>query len=252
MRKGLVLGAGGARGMAHLGFLQVLEEEGIKMDCVVGCSIGAIFGALWAAGLDLYRLERLLTYPGFTKRLFDVSVSREGFVKGDKLLDAMRLLTKDLTFEELKIPLSVVATDIETGELVVFREGNVAQAVRASVSIPGVFKPYRHRGRLLVDGAVKNRLPIHIVKEMGAEQILAVDVKRGLNMKLSSAMDVMLQSLEILEEEVFRNNCMGADLLIQPEVGHIGVLQFDSAVEAIALGRQAALTQSSEIRRIFT
>lgn len=252
MKKGLVLGAGGARGMAHLGFLQVLEEENIKMDYVVGCSIGAVFGALWAAGLDLYRLERLLTYPGFTKRLFDVSVSREGFVKGDKLLDAMRLLTKDLTFEELKIPFSVVATDIETGELVVLREGNVAQAVRASVSIPGVFKPYRHNGHLLVDGAVKNRLPIHIAKEMGAEQILAVDVKRGLNMKLSSAMDVMLQSLEILEEEVFRTHSMGADLLIQPEVGHIGILQFDSAVEAIALGRKAAMTQSSEIRRIFT
>ena len=252
MKKGLVLGAGGARGFAHLGFLQVLEELGVKMDYVVGCSAGAIFGALWAAGIDLYRLERLLTYPGFSKRLFDVSVSKEGFVKGDKLLDAMRLLTKDLTFEELRIPLSIVATDLEKGELVTFQEGNVAQAVRASVSIPGVFKPYRYQGYLLVDGAVKNRLPIHVVKEMGAEQVLAVDVKKGLTMKINSAMDVMLQSLEILGEEVFRYQSKGADLLIQPEVGHIGSLQFDTAAEAIALGRQAALAQSSEIRRIFT
>lgn len=252
MKKGIVLGAGGARGFAHLGFLQVLEEVGVKMDVIVGCSAGAIFGALWAVGIDLYRLERLLTYPGFSKRLFDLSVSRDGFVKGDKLLEAMRLLTKDLTFEELKIPLAIVATDIETGDLVVFREGSVAQAVRASISIPGVFKPYRYQGRLLVDGAVKNRLPIHIAKEMGAEQILAVDVKRGLAMKLSSAMDVMFQSLEILGEEVFQSQCMGADLLVQPEVSHIGSLQFDSSAEVISLGRQAALAQSSEICRIFT
>lgn len=251
MKNGLVLGAGGARGFAHLGFLQVLEELEIKMDYVVGCSAGAIFGALWAAGVDLYRLERLLTYPGFSKRLFDVSVSKDGFVKGDKLLDAMRLLTKELTFEELKIPLSIVATDLERGELVVFQEGSVAQAVRASISIPGVFKPYRYQGFLLVDGAVKNRLPIQIVKEMGAEQVLAVDVKKGLTQKINSAMDVMLQSLEILGEEVFRCQSKGADLLIQPEVGHIGSLQFDNAAEAIALGRQAALAQSSEIRRIF-
>jgi NTE family protein len=251
MKKGIVLGAGGARGMAHLGFLQVLEELNIKMDFVVGCSAGAILGALWAAGIDLYRLERLLTYPGFSKRLFDVSVSKEGFVKGDRLLDAMRLLTRDLTFEELKIPLSVVATDLETGDLVVFNEGNVAQAVRASISIPGVFKPYRYQGYLLVDGAVKNRLPIHVVKEMGAEKVLAVDVKKGLTLKLNTAMDVMFQSLEILEEEVFRSQCKGADLLVQPEVGHIGSLQFDRTAEAITLGRQAALAKSSEIRRIF-
>lgn len=251
MKNGLVLGAGGARGFAHLGVLQVLEEEKVPIDLVVGCSAGAIFAALWAAGSDLYRLEQLLTYPGFSKRLFDLSVSKDGFVKGDKLLDAMRLLTRDVTIEELKIPLAIVATDIETGDLVVFREGNVAQAVRASTSIPGVFKPYRYQGRLLVDGAVKNRLPIQIAKEMGAEQILAVDVKRGLTMKVNTAMDVMIQSLEILEEEVFRCQCQGADLLIQPEVSHIGSLQFDYAAEAIALGRQAALAQSTEIQRIF-
>ncbi|XWX60435.1 patatin-like phospholipase family protein [Desulfitobacterium sp. AusDCA] len=101
-KKGLILGAGGARGFAHLGFLQVLEKEGLEMDLIVGCSIGAIFGALYAAGIDLYRLEKLLTYPGFSRRLFDISVARGGFIKGDKLLEAMRLLTKDLQFEDLK------------------------------------------------------------------------------------------------------------------------------------------------------
>ncbi|OLN33335.1 patatin-like phospholipase family protein [Desulfosporosinus metallidurans] len=250
-KKGLVLGAGGARGFAHLGVLQVLEEEKIGMDIVVGCSAGAIFGALWCAGLDLYRIERLLTYPGFAKKLLDPAVSKEGLVKGDKILEVLRLLTRDMSFENLKIPLAIVATDIESGELVVFSEGSVAQAVRASISIPGFFKPYRYQGRLLVDGAVKNRLPVHIARNMGAEKVLAVDVKKGLMTKLSSAMDILLQSIEILEDEVFRAHCHGADLLIQPDIGHIGSFQFDRAEEGIRLGRSIAFAKSSEIKRIM-
>lgn len=250
-KKGLVLGAGGARGMAHLGVLQVLKEENLKPDLVVGCSAGAIFGALWAVGLDLYRAERLLVYPGFTKRLFDVSLPKDGLFKGDKVLDVMRLLTKDATFENLDIPLAIVATDLMTGELVVFREGSVAQAVRASISIPGVFKPYRYQERLLVDGAVKNRLPVHVARAMGADKILAIDVKRGLNNKINSAMDVLLQSIEILQEEVFFRNSLDADLLIQPDVGHIGSLQFDTAAETIRIGRETAMAQCSEIKRLM-
>lgn len=251
LKKGLVLGAGGARGLAHLGILQVLEEEKINMDFVVGCSAGAIFGALLCSGMDLYRIERLLTYPGFAKKILDPAVCKEGLIKGDRILEVLRLLTKDMDFSDLKMPLAIVATDLESGELVVFREGSVAQAVRASISIPGFFKPYRYQGRLLVDGAVKNRLPVHIAREMGAEKILAVDVKKGLVSKLSSAMDILLQSIEILEEEVFRVNCHGADMLIQPDIGHIGSFQFDRAEEAIRLGRLAALAKSSEIRRIM-
>jgi len=250
-KRGLVLGAGGARGFAHLGFLQVLDEEKINMDIVVGCSAGAIFGALWCAGMDLYRIERLLTYRGFAKKVLDPAVSKKGLIKGDRILEVIRLLTKDMTFADLKIPLAIVATDIQTGELVVFREGSVAQAVRASISIPGFFKPYQYQGRLLVDGAVKNRLPIHIARDLGAEKVLAFDVKKGFMNKLNSAMDILLQSIEILEDEVFRAHCHGADLLIQPDIGHIGSFQFDKAEEGIRLGRDAALTKCSEIRRIM-
>ncbi|MDQ7094730.1 patatin-like phospholipase family protein [Desulfosporosinus sp. PR] len=250
-KRGLVLGAGGARGFAHLGFLQVLEELKMKIDMVVGCSAGAIFGSLWCAGLDLYRIERLLTYPGFSKKLLDPTVSKEGLVKGDRILEVLRLLTRDMEFVDLKIPLAVVATDLENGELVVLNEGSVAQAVRASISIPGFFKPYHYQGRLLVDGAVKSRLPVHIARSMGAEKILAVDVRRGFASKLTSAMDILLQSVEILEDEVFRLHCADSDLLIQPDIGHIGSFQFDRAEEAIQLGRSEALAQSSEIRRIM-
>lgn len=250
-KKGLVLGAGGARGFAHLGFLQVLDQEKIDMDIVVGCSAGAIFGALWCAGMDLNRIERLLTYPGFAKKILDPAVSKAGLIKGDRILEVIRLLTKDMTFSDLKIPLAIVATDLETGELVVFREGSVAQAVRASISIPGFFKPYPYQGRLLVDGAVKNRLPIHVARDMGADKVLAVDVKRGLMNKLNTAMDILLQSIEILEDEVFRAQCHDADLLLQPDIAHIGSFQFDRAEEGIRLGRHLAMTKCSEIKRIM-
>ncbi|XWX60436.1 patatin-like phospholipase family protein [Desulfitobacterium sp. AusDCA] len=115
-----------------------------------------------------------------------------------------------------------------------------------------MFQPFRYQGRLLVDGAVKNRLPIHVAQKMGADKILAVDVKKALSTKLNTAVDVLFQSMEILEEEVFRSVCTGADLLIQPEVGHIGSLQFDAAAEAIDLGRQSAVAKTAEIRRLFT
>jgi len=250
-KRALVLGAGGARGIAHLGLLQVLRREGLAPDLVVGCSAGAIFGALWAVNADLDRMERLLLWPGFTRRMFDLAVSREGLVKGDSVLEAMRLFTKNAVFADLAVELAIVATDIQTGELVVFREGNVAEAVRASVSIPGFFQPYQYQGRRLVDGAVKNRLPVQVARELGAGQIVAVDVKKNLMPDPRGALNILLQSIEILEEEVFRSHAGEADLLIQPEVGHIGSLQFERAAEAIELGRAAALAKSSEIRRFL-
>jgi len=252
LKRGLVLGSGGARGFAHLGVLQVLEEEKIETDIVVGCSAGAIFGAMWCAGLDLHRIGRLFTYPGFTKKLLDPAVSKEGLIKGDKILEVIRLLTKDMSFADLIIPLAVIATDIETGELVVFNEGSVAQAVRASISIPGFFKPYRYQGRLLVDGAVKTRLPVEVARNLGAEKVLAVDVKKGMITNLSNAMDILLQSLEIIEDDLLRARGYDIDLLIQPDIGHIGSFQFDRAEEAIRIGRTTALAKSSEIRRIMT
>lgn len=248
---GLVLGAGGARGYAHIGVLQALTRAGVRMDLVVGCSAGAIAGALYASGQDMDQVEKLFAYPGFSKRLLDISLSREGLVKGDKLLDVIRLLTKDAKFEDLPMPLAIVATDIERGELVVFREGSVAHAVRASISIPGFFKPYRYRERLLVDGAVINRLPVHVAREMGADKVLAVDVKKEEMTKITSAKDVLLRSLEVLEEEVFRFHCFDADYLLQPGVGQIGTYQLERAEEGIKIGRDSTEAKLEEIKKIF-
>ncbi len=236
-----MLGAGSARGMAHLGVLQVLREAEIPIDMIVGCSAGAIAGALFAVDADLYLMEKLLsTYP-IMKQLADLRLPRQGFVKGDRILEFVRLLTKDLTFEEIDLPFAVVATDLEKGEQVVFASGKIAPAVRASISIPGVFCPFNYQGMMLVDGAVMNRLPVEVAKGMGAEFIIGVDVKRSREVKIKNLMDVIMQSVEIMEEEIFRRTESAADILIEPEVGHIGSFKFDASDEAVQLGREAAL-----------
>lgn len=246
---GLVLGSGSARGMAHIGVLQVFQEENIPVDLVVGCSAGAITGALYASGVDLYMVEKLLdTYP-VMKQLLDISLPRAGFVKGDKVLDFLRLLTKDQCFEALPLPLAVTATDLEKGKQVVFTEGNVAQAVRASLSIPGVFHPYVYQGMVLVDGGVTDRLPVPVAKKLGAEFIIGVDVKPGREVDANSLFSVLLRSIEIMEDEIYKRTPVETDVYIQPDVTHIGSFKFDLAREAVRLGREAALKQLPEIKR---
>jgi NTE family protein len=247
----LVLGSGSARGMAHIGVLQVFQEEGIPVDLVVGCSAGAIAGSLYAAGADLYMLEKLFdTYP-VMKQLLDLSLPRTGLVKGDKVLEFLRLLTKDWCFEALPLRLAVTATDIENGTQVVFTEGNIAQAVRASLSIPGIFHPYCYQGMVLVDGGVIERLPVSVAKSMGADYIIGVDVKSGRGVDPNSIFSVMMRSIEIMEEEVYRRTPVDLDIYIQPDVTHIGSFKFDLAGEAVRLGREAAIEQLPEIKRLL-
>lgn len=246
---GIVLGAGSARGIAHLGVLQVFEEEGLPIDVVVGCSAGAIFGALYATGVDLYITEKLITTYPVIKQLTDLVVPKNGFVKGERILELIRLLTKNMTFEETPKTLAIVATDLEHGKQVVFTEGKIAPAVRASISIPGVFTPYRYQGMVLVDGAVKERLPVRAAKQCGADCVIGVNVKNGREVKINNILDVMMQSVEIMEEEIFNRTALEADILIEPEVGHIGSFKFELAGEAVRLGREAALKSIPEIKR---
>ena len=175
---GFVLGAGAAKGFAHLGVLKVLEAENIPFDLIVGCSMGSVFGALYGAGVDLHLLEKMLEHLP-QKQLFDLAVPKMGLIRGHRLEALLRLLTKDKDFSQLDIPLFVVAVDIEKGEKVVINEGSVAEAVRASIAIPGIFAPKRWRDRLLVDGAVLERVPVGVARKCGADIVIAVDVKFG-------------------------------------------------------------------------
>ena len=170
---GLALGGGGARGMAHVGVIRVLEREGIDIDCIAGTSAGALVGAAYAAGIRGYRLLEM----ALNLRWRDIARfvwPRQGFVSFDKLESYMIQVAGDLTFADLEMACATVTADLATGEQVILKEGRVARAVRASCSVPGFVTPVEVEGRLLVDGGVVNNLPISVVRALGADVVIAV------------------------------------------------------------------------------
>ncbi|MDI6870308.1 MAG: patatin-like phospholipase family protein [Bacillota bacterium] len=247
---GLALGAGAARGLAHLGVLEVLVREGIPIDYLTGTSAGALVGGVFAAGADLLWTERLVCHLEW-EHLVQLVVPRMGFVRADQLLQLLRLLTKGKTFAELEIPFAAVAVDIESGEEVILQEGPVAEAILASASVPGVFEPQRWGGRLLVDGGVLNRVPIDVVRRLGAEVVVAVDV--GLEetvTQVKNIIGVMNQSFEIMQREIARFKAAEpADVLIRPDLGRLSGYRLEAAASIIEAGRVAAEAALPAIRQ---
>ena len=179
---GLALGGGAARGMAHIGVLNVLEREGIPIDLIAGTSSGAVVGALYArsknAGLIKQRVidlsQRRIT------RLIDPALPRTGFIKGQKFNDLLAsFLDGNIKFSDLLIPFACTATDIDTGEAVVFDRGSVIEAVRASISLPGIFTVAKRQARYLVDGGLANPVPVDLARKMGADFVIASNVIPG-------------------------------------------------------------------------
>lgn len=248
----LVLGAGSARGLAHIGVLQVLLENQIPFDLIVGSSMGAMIGTIYACGADIYMLDKMVAYMN-TRILFDVGVPRLGFISGKRVSDFLDLLTKKKSFAELKLPVAVVATDLISGERVVIEEGLVSEAVRASISLPGIFAPIVKDDKVLVDGAVIDRLPIGVAKERGADLVVAVDVTFGPGKKtvINNTIDVILTSLDIMSKLHFDSIYTDADILIQPAVGHISPKEFERSREAVELGRKAAEEKVAEIKNMI-
>ena len=179
---GLVLGSGGARGYAHLGVLKALYEADIDIDLVVGTSFGAIVGAGYTAGRNIYELEKIALEIGWIKLLKMIDVAPpKGIFAGNKLERFFSVLTQQKDFSELKIPLTVVATDIKTGEEVLINKGSVSKAILASSAFPGIFAPVEIDNRWLVDGVLVNPLPIQTAFDMGADIVIAVDVSSSID-----------------------------------------------------------------------
>lgn len=238
-RIGLALGSGGTRGFAHVGVLQVLQEEGIAIDCIAGSSMGALVASIYASGSPLHLMEKLAVHLPLA-RWIDVTVPRLGLVSGERLHRLIKLLTKEKTFADTIIPLAVVATDVELGERVVFTEGLIHEAVRASIAIPGIFVPHRVNGRMLIDGGVIDRVPIRAARELGADFVIAVDV--GLFDRLPPVrhvVDVIVQAIDIMEREVFRYRVLDADFVVRPHLDLMSSTAFSGIDKAIAIGRAA-------------
>jgi NTE family protein len=253
MRKkvSLALGSGGLRGLAHIGVLKVFERENIPVDMIAGCSIGSLIGALYAAGLTPEMMEKLAKNL-HRRHWIDFVVPKNGLVAGDRVLEMMRLLTKNMTFEQLRIPLAIVATNLCDGKETVFASGSVAEAVRASISVPGVFCPYTYNGSTYVDGAVVNPTPVDVARDMGGNFVIAVDLAHaGTVCSVTNIFDVLIMSIDIMERELLKHRLVHSDVLIQPKVGNILPSSFEHVDELISLGEEAAQAAIPEIRSLL-
>lgn len=275
---GLVLSGGGARGAAHVGVIKVLDELQIPVDFVAGTSMGAIVGGLYASGMSANELSQFVETVDWSNLLtdrppraersfrrksddigflvdFDLGINKSGlifpggFIQGQNLEIALRRLALPVIsiddFDELPIPFRAVATDIVSGEAVAIGSGDLAVAMRASMSAPGIFKPVRRDGRILVDGGIANNLPIQVVRDMGADILIVVDVGFPLlsEKQLGSALAVTKQMLTILINGRAQNQIASLtsdDILISPDLGEFGSQEFQRLPEAQQLGEERA------------
>ncbi|MHB8758404.1 MAG: patatin-like phospholipase family protein [Bacillota bacterium] len=238
---GLALGGGAARGLAHLGVLSVLEERGIPVDYVAGTSAGSVVGALYTAGLSL-RDIRLASEKVRWHHLLRLTVPREGIVAARGLEEYLDRLIGGRTFDQLAIPFAAVCVDVISGEVVAVREGNVARAVRASCAIPGIFSPVKRDGRLLVDGGLLNNLPSDVVREMGADVVIAVDVNGDPPSARVPAgiVQILMRSIEIMQRAGHESQKVVADLLIRPRLDSWSLFDLDHQEDYVRCGRAAA------------
>ena len=262
---GLALSGGAARGLAHVGVLEVLHKEGIPIDMIAGTSAGAVIGAVYAWKQDISQIkEHALDATWKTMApLIDPSFPKTGFIKGKKIKDLLStFIGGNIKFSDLKIPLACVATDIETGEEVVINRGSVPDALRASISIPGIFTLVKREGRYLVDGGLTTPVPVDVARQMGADFIIAVNVNPDIADRISKTgqervgthkepniFQVMMQSIYITTYSLVRSAVEDADVVVEPPVAHIGAGDFQKAQELVELGKQATRDAIPEIKR---
>jgi NTE family protein len=264
---GLALSSGNARGMAHIGVLKVLQAEGIPIDMLTGTSAGAVFAGMCAAGRTIEEMTDFAVnvqrqYNFFTGfQYWDVRVPpRTGLIKGNMVLKYLRRWVMDRTFDELNIPLYIIATDLISGEEVVFDRGSVAEAMRASMSVIGVLEPAQVAGRFLIDGGSVNPVPTQLLADKGISIILASNVipsleervhRRGLRRegKLPNVIGIVSGAMEIMESEIIKSRMGPVDILIQPDIARYGTLEYDKVHEIIKRGEEAARAQIPAIRQ---
>ncbi len=238
---GLALGGGFARGIAHVGVLRVLEREGIPIDWVAGVSAGAIVAAAYAAGANVRELEVIARALKFK----DVAGWRPGWLglaASERMESFLRRTLKVHRFEDMKTPLAVVATDLRTGDPVVFHgSGEVFTAIRSSCSYPGLFHPVRHEGRLLVDGAMSMEIPAQALRQLGVRQVVSVALPPPVvSQEPGSMFAVVNRCFQIMQRRTEKHWRENSDFVITPEVSGVAWDDFTSVPKLIAAGEQAA------------
>lgn len=258
IRIALALGGGAARGFAHVGVIKALEAQGIVPDIIVGTSAGSVVGALYAAGYNGFELQ-LLSMQMDEGQVSDWSLPNRGVIKGEALQDFINQAVKHRTLEKMKKTFAVVATDLASGEMIVFRTGNTGMAVRASSSVPGIFQPVSINGREYVDGGLVAPVPVRVARSLGADFVIAVDISdKPANNRTASSADVLLQTFNIMGQSISRHELPTADIVIRPVTPgisstdfkdrHMAVLQGEKAVAAILPELKSKLAKINEGR----
>jgi NTE family protein len=247
----VVLGAGAARGFAHIGVLKILETHRVPIHMVVGTSAGAFVGSLYAYGLSPYELQSIAL--GIQRDdVADYTIPDNGFIKGEKLENYVNNRVKFTPLDKLKIPFYAVATNIQTGEEMVFGRGNTGRAVRASSAVPGVFNPVTIGESMYVDGGVVSPVAVDAARRLGADVVIAVDISSGVTPAApSGTLETVMQSVDIMHNKMSVIQLKGADIVIRPKVAHIGSGDFTKRNEAIMEGEKAAAAAMPAINEIL-
>jgi NTE family protein len=246
----VVLGAGSSKGFAHIGVLKILESNKIPIHMIVGTSVGSVVGCLYAYGYDAFELQKL-SFSIEKSDIVDLILPENGFIKGEKLEEWVNKTLKYTPIEKLKIPFYAVATDIQSGQEVAFGKGSTGRMVRASCSIPGVFRPVKIGERMYVDGGIVSPVAVAVAKRFGADIVIAVDISTSIERaQPENTIETILQSFNIMYSKLASVQLSEADVVIKPKVGHIGSADFSRRHEAVLEGEKAALEALPQIMQI--
>lgn len=251
VRIAVVLGAGASKGFAHIGVLKVLESNKIPVHMIIGTSAGSFVGSLYAYGYNAFELQKL-SFSIEKGDVADLTIPDNGFIKGEKLEAYINRILKNTPLEKLKIPFYAVATDIQSGKEIVFGTGNTGTAVRASCSIPGIFRPVNILGKVYVDGGVVSPVAVDAARILGADIVIAVDISGDVDStQPTGTIETILQSINIMYSKLAAIQLSKADVVIRPKVGYIGSADFSKRHEAVLEGEKAAIEALPKILDII-
>ena len=249
---GLALGAGAARGFAHVGVIKALESQGIRPDVVVGSSAGSVIAALLASGATGNEINRLaLNLDEATLADWGLPFAGRfgGLIRGDALQNMVNREVQNKTIEQMRIPLGIVATDLQSGKGILFRSGNTGLAVRASCSVPGVFQPAVISGKEYVDGGLVAPVPVSYARQMGATLVIAVNISsEPVHQDASGTLGVLQQTISIMQRSINQYELKNADIVIQPQLLQMGGGDFKSRNAAVLAGEIATQEQMALIK----
>ncbi len=268
---GIALGGGAARGFAHIGVLEILDKEHIQVDMIAGTSAGAVVGALYAQGISAAQIKKMvLEMDGFKRfQLVDISLPKTGFLAGKKITELLKSVIGDVEFSDLDIPFACTTTDIMTGEEIIINSGPVLDAVRASISVPIIFAAVKNKGRFLVDGGLMDQVPVDVIKDMGPDITIGVNVTPRINNsrkrlyidevtpykqqveKEPNMYTIMMNYMSIVNSKAADASLRRADIVIEPRLSGISFTDFKKVEQCILEGEFAGIDALLDIKRLL-